>query len=155
MTVNPCHHWRNVAHALLLLLSSILLVGCAPSLVEAAVHAAGGNNGGHRFTGNEVIGVWASSSHAQQVTNVVLFRPDGTGRERIIDKATGKVVEWTFAWHYEGSGLWAGKHMQYQEIKPSPSAIRSLGGGSSFTVTLNGGSLRRDYHGESLVFTRS
>jgi hypothetical protein len=66
--------------------------------------------------GDEIVGIWVSKiSNIGSARFTVVFKPDGTGRERsahtIVDGSSG-ASEWTFQWRHAGQGEWQGSHYQ-------------------------------------------
>jgi hypothetical protein len=96
-----------------------MLVACASSCAlnfadrEYATKASSARTD---FRGDEIVGVWVSKvSNIGSAKFTVLFRPNGTGRERsvhsIVD-GSGGGSEWTFQWRYAGNGEWQGSSYQ-------------------------------------------
>lgn len=58
-------------------------------------------------TGREIVGIWVSKfHHIISMRRTLLFRPDGTGRER--GKGGNTVMEADLRWRYDGGGVWSG-----------------------------------------------
>jgi hypothetical protein len=99
--------WKGWLAALAGLLLSLAVAGCVsptPTDPEYRTKLAMARTD---CTGREIVGIWVSKfHHIISMRRTLLFRPDGTGRER--GKGAGTIMEADLRWRYEGGGVWSG-----------------------------------------------
>ncbi len=88
---------------------------------------------------DEIVGVWELRGNADGGSQILLFSPDGTGRDRIKTRSH-MVEERAFTWRYQGLGIWAAEETGAAFAAPgaAPTKPNRKGWRVAYTLRLSG-----------------